>query len=54
MLLVIRLVLNQLDLRHANAASNKGGRGGGGVTPIGAVSRDETAVKMQSKGQGTF
>ena len=28
-LLVIRLVfINQLDLRHANAASNKGGGGG--------------------------
>ena len=26
----------------------------GGVTPIGAVSRTATAVKMQSKGQGTF
>ena len=26
----------------------------GGVTPIGAVSRAATGVKMQSNGQGTF
>ena len=29
-------------------------KGGGGVTPIGAVSRAATGVKMQSNGRGTF
>ncbi len=27
---------------------------GGGVTPIGAVSRAATGIKMRSNGQGTF
>ena len=38
----------------ATESESEEGESQGGVTPIGAVSRAATGVKMRSNGQGTF